>query len=105
MLRIWRSLRLKIVKLLARGLEANVAQELGIAAPPARNEFNTQSPGLNCPRCGTKNQIDIFDLLTIEFVDCSKCNLRLHIQKENSQDSLMSIQKLKGELERIRQKT
>ncbi len=51
-------------------------------------------PGMNCPQCGRFIPISITELISASFIDCPHCQLRLTIDKSQSQRAIQALEKV-----------
>ena len=59
-----------------------------------------QQPGLNCPNCTFRIQVDMSVLLSGEPIVCNACGLKLTVEKEQSKACLTELKKVQGAIEK-----
>ena len=62
-----------------------------------------QKAGMKCPQCGAFIETNIFELLTMQALECPDCHLKLNIDRTTSRsamDALRKVQQAREELER-----
>ncbi len=57
-------------------------------------------PGVQCPRCQTRFEVQIPVLLSGMPLACPACGLELRVNREKSNDSLAALEKLHGNFEK-----
>lgn len=62
-----------------------------------------QKAGMKCPQCGAFIETSVFELLTMQALECPDCHLKLNIDRTKSRpamDALRKVQQAREELDR-----
>lgn len=64
-----------------------------------------QKAGLKCPQCDTFIETTIFQLLTVQALECPACHLKLNIDRQNSKPAFEALRKVQQAQQHLKEKS
>ena len=90
--KLWRKVKKSLVNILKDGtVEDEIVDEM---VNESKGTETRRVPGLDCPQCGFRIQLSVAMLLSGEPVLCPACDLKLSVDREESQACLNELRKV-----------
>ena len=64
-----------------------------------------QKSGMKCPQCGKFIETSIFELLTLNALECPSCHLRLSIDRMKSKQAFDALRKVQQAQQNLEEKS